>query len=83
MRPHSIPKGKIKQKSRKHILHFCLVAVNSEDTGILYQDVCITFAQRRPNVFDVGPTLYKCYTNVLCLRGYDVKQTELDGRPII
>ena len=25
--------------------------------------------QRRPNVFDVGPTLYKCYTNVLCLLG--------------
>ena len=28
-------------------------------------DSCITFVQRRPNVFDVGPTLYKCYTNVL------------------
>ena len=25
--------------------------------------------QRRPNVFDVGPTMYKCYTNVLCLLG--------------
>ena len=24
------------------------------------------FIQRRPNVFDVGPTLYKCSTNVLC-----------------
>ena len=24
---------------------------------------------RRPNVFDVGPTLYKCYTNVFCLLG--------------
>ena len=34
------------------------------------QNICITFTwfiQRRPNVFDVGPTLYKCYTNVLCL----------------
>ena len=31
------------------------------------QNMCITFVQRRPNVFDVGPTLYKCYTNVLCL----------------
>ena len=30
------------------------------------QHTCITFAQRRPNVFDAGPTLYKCYTNVLC-----------------
>ena len=28
------------------------------------QNICITFIQRRPNVFDVGPTLYKCYTNV-------------------
>ena len=28
------------------------------------QNICKTFIQRRPNVFDVGPTLYKCYTNV-------------------
>ena len=28
------------------------------------QNICITFIQRRPNVFDIGPTLYKCYTNV-------------------
>ena len=33
------------------------------------QNFCITFVQRRPNVFNVGPTLYKCYTNVLCLLG--------------
>ena len=33
------------------------------------QNIRITFIQRRPNVFDVGPTLYKCYTNVLCLPG--------------
>ena len=30
-------------------------------------NICIIFAQRRPNVFDVGPTLCKSYTNVLCL----------------
>ena len=29
------------------------------------------FVQRRPNVFDVGPTLYKGYANVLCLLGCD------------
>ena len=29
------------------------------------QNICITFVQHRPNVSDVGPTLYKCYTNVL------------------
>ena len=33
------------------------------------QNICITFVQRQPNVFDVGPTLYKCYTNILCLLG--------------
>ena len=33
------------------------------------QNICITFVERRPNVFDVGSTLYKCYTNVLCLLG--------------
>ena len=32
----------------------------------------ITCIQRRPNVFDVGPTLYKCYKNVLCLLGLPV-----------
>ena len=31
------------------------------------QNICITFVQRRPNVFDVDPTFYKCYTNGLCL----------------
>ena len=30
------------------------------------QHICITFIQCRTNVFDVGPALYKCYTNVLC-----------------
>ena len=30
------------------------------------QNICITFVQRRPNIFDA---LYKCYTNVLCLLG--------------
>ena len=33
------------------------------------QNICITSVQRRPNIFDVGPTLYKCYTNSLCLLG--------------
>ena len=33
------------------------------------QNICIAFVQRRPSVFDVGPTLYKCYTNVSCLLG--------------
>ena len=33
------------------------------------QNIFITFVQRRLNVFDVGPTLYKCFTNGLCLQG--------------
>ena len=31
------------------------------------QNICKTFVQRLPNIFDVGQTLYKCYTNVLYL----------------
>ena len=30
------------------------------------QNICITFIRRQPHVFDVGPTLYKCYADVLC-----------------
>ena len=43
------------------------------------QNICITFVQRRPNVFDVGPTLYKCYTNVLCLLKERPKTVSLWG----
>ena len=32
-------------------------------------NICITFVQCWTNVEDVGPTLYKCYTNVLCFLG--------------
>ena len=31
--------------------------------------MCVTFVQCWSNVEDVGPTLYKYYTNVLCLLG--------------
>ena len=34
------------------------------------QNICITFKQCWINVEDVGPTLYKCFTNVLCLLGW-------------
>ena len=36
------------------------------------QNICITFTQRRPNVFDVGPALYRYYTNGLFLLGMAV-----------
>ena len=45
------------------------------------QNICITFVQRRPNVFDVGPTLYKYYTNVLCLLGIAMTAYLKGGRP--
>ena len=38
------------------------------------QNIWITFVQRRPSVLDAGPTLYKCYTNVLCLLGTDISR---------
>ena len=30
------------------------------------QNMFITFVQCSTNIEDVGPTLYKCYVNVLC-----------------
>ena len=39
------------------------------------QNICIPFKQRRTNVFDVGPTLYKCYTDVLCWLEYTISHT--------
>ena len=49
---------------------------------VLYNNIRITFVQRRPYIFDVGPTLCKCYTNVLyspgiaelCSSGYGTVQ---------
>ena len=40
-------------------LHVALISV-------ALTNICITFIQRRPNVFDAGPTLYKCYT-IFCV----------------
>ena len=49
-----------------------LVALLSFTAGMLPVNTkhCMTFVQCWTNVEDVGPTLYKCYTNVLCLLGY-------------
>ena len=47
------------------------------------QNICITFVQRRPNVFDVGPTLYKCYKNVLCLLGLNAAQRTQGIEPVL
>ena len=41
------------------------------------QNICIAFVQCWTKVDDVGPTLYKCYTNVLCLLGFHVNKHTL------
>ena len=53
-----------------------------EQVSVVYsqrtQNMCIIFIQRWPNVFDVGPTLNKCYTNVLCLLGWGLFRAHTD-----
>ena len=51
------------------MIRVCDVTENEAYATLQTQKNCITFIERRPNVFDVCPTLYKCYTNVLCLLG--------------
>ena len=41
------------------------ISISSQQTQNIY-----TFTQRQLNIFDAGLTLYKCYTNVLCLLGW-------------
>ena len=43
--------------------------------------ICIAFIQCWTNGEDVGPTLYKCYTNVLCFLGEQMKWNESGFRP--
>ena len=40
---------------------------STAENPVIPANICIAFIQRWPNVFDVGSTLYKCYTNVLGL----------------
>ena len=47
-----------------------VIAINYIHT----QNIFIAFIQRLPNVFDVGPAMYKCYTNILCLLGTNFTQ---------
>ena len=54
------------QRLRSHRTWELLLDAHTEQT----QNICMTCVQRRPNVFDVGPTLYTCHTNVLCLLVY-------------
>ena len=45
------------------LLYRHLASYRSQQT----QNIFITCVQRRHNFYDVDPTLYKCYKNVLCL----------------
>ena len=54
----------IPQRGRHVIIHYTIIIRNYNIYIYIY---CIIFIQRRPNVFAVGPILYKCYTNVLRL----------------
>ena len=56
-----------------------IVGMNISQT----QNICISFVQRRPNVFDDGPTLYKCYTNVSCLLNTPYIYTQPVTTPIL
>ena len=46
-------------------------AINCRWSNQYTQNICMTFIQCWLNVEDVEPTLYKCYTNVLCWLGMD------------
>ena len=49
---------------------YCIIAIERcAAIPVNTQSICITFVQCWTNVEDVGPTLYKCYTNALCLLG--------------
>ena len=62
-----VHKGGLKPDSfHFHFICLTLEFIHSQQTQI----ICITFMQCWTNVEDVGPTLYKCYTNVLCLLVY-------------
>ena len=76
--PISIMSHIIHQQSR----HTCYIIPGHHSRGVIAylslkwqtiiqytRNICITFVQCWTNVEDVGPTLYKCYTNVLCLLG--------------
>ena len=63
------PPEQVQHKASTHAKTTALVSQKTVDLKPTQQtqNICITFVQCRTNVEDVGSTLYKCYTNVLCL----------------
>ena len=53
--------GETERETTPNLVCNCFITQQTQNT-------CMTFVQRRPNVFDVGPALYTCYTNVLRLQ---------------
>ena len=49
--------------------HDCEVTTANPTLAQRTQNICITLVERWTSVEDAGPTLYKCYTNALCLLG--------------
>ena len=56
-------------REKSELLRLGLWSKQKQGTAEQTQNMCITFIQRRPNVFDVGRTLHKCYANDLRLLG--------------
>ena len=64
-----------KQGDRVEHVYLCIVRYTSvhitTHASRQTQNICIIFVQRRPNVFDVGPKLYKCYKKYFVIAGVD------------
>ena len=59
--------------------HHCHACLNLWTHTRQTQNICITLVQCWPNVFDVGPALCKCYTDVLILLGIDLMRCVCNG----
>ena len=53
--------GETERETTPNLVCNCFITQQTQNT-------CMTLVQRRPNVFDVGPALYTCYTNILRLQ---------------
>ena len=67
----------IKTKIKYRLITTTPTRANNGATSQQTRNICTSFVQRWPNVFDVGPTLCKCHTNVLCLLGIDYETVVL------
>ena len=62
--PHGLNKITPQVRLKNQLIYYTLrteYAIVGLRTSQQIQNIRIAFIQRRPNVFDVGPTLYKCF----------------------